>query len=1008
MIPGHTHSPLQGLKMATFNARSLCNKTVSVLELLKEEKVDVCFMTETWLKIDDKAKYAEIKDHGFEIISAPRRGRGGGVAFVYNPSVVKLTRNTVRYSSFEVLEAVIKTQNQLVRLCVVYRSTQAASQKSYQATRKKLFMDQFSDYLDGLLTKSGCCIIAGDFNFHVEDHDDYWAKQFRSLYHSKGFSQQVTGETHISGGTLDLVLTMDDCADSVTLTQPTIRDDTGTSSDHYLVKFEAPDLILAPKQRVKEKKVIRELSKIDIDSFKKDLSSELPDVSKVDSLQDALEKYENTLTLILDRHAPAKEITVTNGKSDWWNDICQKARQQRRSAEQLFKKHRGKHDEEEYREIYKEAVVDSTHAISRQRDRYYEKRLSAAKGDSKATYRIINNLLDKDLSQKAPTSSSNKQAAEDLRDFFHQKVDKIYKCITNENVGSSYCSSPEVSALDEEIITQKGDTLGSFKLFTSTDVNDIIKSMNNKSCELDPVPTWLLKHCLPELLAFITLIVNISLQDGQFPEGLKSAIVRPMLKKSNLDSDNMTSYRPVSNLSFISKVIEKCAHQHLVRYLHNNGLFAKHQSGYLKNRSCETAITKIHNDVLLQIDKKNHTVLLLLDLSAAFDTINHERLISRLKTVYGFSGTILAWVKSYLSCRSFVVNVKGEVSSSCELEIGVPQGSILGPLFFILYTKELQDLVESHGLNIHLYADDTQIYLSFNSKDPQDAHDMKAKLAECFTDIKKWMTENYLKLNEDKSKIVEIAPKSQVGSRSSDFKLDISCRIETSDTARNLGFIFDSCMNLDSQINNVVRTCYVNQRNIGRIGSKLTKDLKIQMVHAFIHSILDSCNSAYGAITRQQLQKLQKVQNSAVRFVYGLYGKRRQEPIKPYLKELHFLPVYYRIRFKIALTVFKCINNLSPSYLSSMVSIRATSSHHVRRDNDYLLLANPPSPRLRVAHGAFSVTAPKVWNTLPYSLRSITNSDVFKKCLKTHLFAQAFPDEIKELMNDGLNCDLGL
>ena len=133
--------------MATFNCRSFCNKTVSVLELLKEEEIDVCFLTETWLKLDDKAKYAEVKDHGFDIISAPRRGRGGGVAFLYNPSVIKLTRNTVRYSSFEVLEAVVKSQDQLIRLCVVYRSTQVSSTKSYQETKKKLFMDQFSDYL---------------------------------------------------------------------------------------------------------------------------------------------------------------------------------------------------------------------------------------------------------------------------------------------------------------------------------------------------------------------------------------------------------------------------------------------------------------------------------------------------------------------------------------------------------------------------------------------------------------------------------------------------------------------------------------------------------------------------------------------------------------------------------------------------------------------------------------------------------------------------------------------
>ena len=992
--------------MATFNSRSLCNKTVSVIELLKEENVDICFLTETWLKLDDKAKFAEIKDHGFDIISAPRRGRGGGVAFLYNPSIVKLSRNTVRYSSFEVLEAVLKTNNQLIRLCVIYRSTQQSSQKSYQVTRKKLFMVQFSDYLDGLLTKSGCPVIAGDFNFHMEDSSDYWATQFKSLYHSRGFSQLVSGETHLSGGTLDLILTMDhDCTNPLNLTKPQIQPDTGTTSDHYLVTFQAPDVVFAPKEKVKDKKVIRELSKIDVDSFRQELAFELPSISEITSLRDALEKYDVTLSSLLDRHAPAKEITVDRGKSEWWSQDCQRARQKRRAAERLFKKHKGQSDEDEYRDLYKEAVVDSNHIISKQRDKYYAYRLRDSKDNPKETYRIINNLLNKDLSQKSPNSSSNKKAAEDLKDFFHEKIDKIYQFIT-ENQESSPESNNSLNGprFQEEVNPAPGSE--QFKLLTCTDVSEIIKSMNNKSCELDPIPTWILKNCLPEVISYITLIVNLSLQDGIFPESLKSAIVKPILKKSNLDSDDLKNYRPVSNLSFISKVIEKCAHQHLVNYLNHHGLFAKNQSGYLKGRSCETAITKIHNDVLLQIDKRNHTVLLLLDLSAAFDTINHQKLVQRLRHTYGFGGKIISWIVNYLSCRSFVVSVNGEMSSSCDLEIGVPQGSILGPLLFILYTKELQELVERHGISIHLYADDTQIYLSFNSKDPIGRDESKVKLSECFTDIKKWMTGNYLKLNEGKSEIVEISPRSEMNSISKEYELDHNCTIKTSGAARNLGFIFDTCMNLDAQINNVVRTCYVNQRNIGRIGSKLSKELKIQLVQAFIHSILDNCNAVYGSITSNQVAKLQKVQNSAARFVFGLYGKRRREPIKPYLKELHFLPVLQRIQFKIALMVFKSINNIGPDYVSSMICIRERSSHHVRRDNDYLLLAHPPSPRLRVAHGAFSVSAPKVWNTLPYSIRSITDITIFKKCLKTHLFSSAFSNELEGLDNLNDKCDI--
>ena len=180
------------------------------------------------------------------------------------------------------------------------------------------------------------------------------------------------------------------------------------------------------------------------------------------------------------------------------------------------------------------------------------------------------------------------------------------------------------------------------------------------------------------------------------------------------------------------------------------------------------------------------------------------------------------------------------------------------------------------------------------------------------------------------------------------------------------------------------------------------------MVHASIHSILDNGNATYGALSERLLQKLQKVQNAAVRFIFGLHGKLRQEPITPYMIELHFLPVAMRIKFKIALLVFKCLNDCAPEYLRTMVKIRDTSKHHVRMDHDFFLLERPPLSRLRATAGAFSHTAPKIWNTLPYSLRSISRLDVFKKALKTHLFHQAYPVCANSIFGDSVVMDAGL
>ena len=191
------------------------------------------------------------------------------------------------------------------------------------------------------------------------------------------------------------------------------------------------------------------------------------------------------------------------------------------------------------------------------------------------------------------------------------------------------------------------------------------------------------------------------------------------------------------------------------------------------------------------------------------------------------------------------------------------------------------------------------------------------------------------------------------------------CSIKPTKSAKNLGFIFDNHLNLEAQINNVVRVCYVNQRNLGRIGSK-------------------------------------------VRFIFGLHGKLRQESITPYMIELHFLPVAMRIKFKITLLVFKCLNDCAPEYLRTTVKIRDTSKHHVRIDHHFFLLERPPSSRLRATASAFSHTAPKIWNALPYSLRSISRLDVFKKALKTHLFHQAYPVCANSIFGDSVVMDAGL
>ena len=256
----------------------------------------------------------------------------------------------------------------------------------------------------------------------------------------------------------------------------------------------------------------------------------------------------------------------------------------------------------------------------------------------------------------------------------------------------------------------------------------------------------------------------------------------------------------------------------------------------------------------------------------------------------------------------------------------------------------------------------------------------------CFKEIKQWMASNFLKLNDTKTEFIDIG---HYESPIKSLVLD-AVSVEPCKKAKNLGFVFDHLMSLDDQICATSRICYMNLRNLERIGSKLSFDLKVQLVHSNVLSFIDYCNAVYGGLTEANLQKLQKIQNAAVRFIFGLYGKENRQHITPYLKKLHFLPVRFRIKYKIALLVFKCLNNIAPSYLVSLLKLRDTKRLSVRLDDDSYLLKIPSPPQLCRTEGAFSYSGPKIWNALPYSLRGTNEIETFKKKLKTYLFGLAY------------------
>ena len=259
--------------------------------------------------------------------------------------------------------------------------------------------------------------------------------------------------------------------------------------------------------------------------------------------------------------------------------------------------------------------------------------------NSKFLYKLTGELCGLNTENPFPDHASDSELAEEFADFFINKIKNIRDKLQDKH---KMCFKPDTSV----------PQLLNYEEISSESVRKIIMDMQSKSCESDPINTKLLKKSIEEFLPSITKLINISLTEGVFARKWKTAILRPLLKKIGLDLI-CKNYRPVSNLPFLSKVVEKIVTEQVLDHCFKHDLYPDHQSAYVKNRSCETAILNLVNNILWSMERKKIEVVVALDLSAAFDTVDHDILLDLLQNKYRLGGTALKWFDSYLRPRDF-------------------------------------------------------------------------------------------------------------------------------------------------------------------------------------------------------------------------------------------------------------------------------------------------------------------------------------------------------------------
>jgi hypothetical protein len=392
----------------------------------------------------------------------------------------------------------------------------------------------------------------------------------------------------------------------------------------------------------------------------------------------------------------------------------------------------------------------------------------------------------------------------------------------------------------------------------------------------------------------------------------KTAIIRPALKKPGLDL-TPSNYRPVSNLGFLSKVLEKVALSQFMNHSNDNQLMPDYQSAYRQHYSCETALVKMMDDLLWSMERQTVTALVAVDLSAAFDTVDHDILLSVLHHKFGISNSALEWFDSYLRPRRCKVKVGEKFSTVRNLPFSVPQGSCMGPVLYLAYASTLQNAVPQ-TVDLHGYADDHAMKLTFNPNDRLDECTAIKHLESCAQQVNRWMSENRLKMNPSKTEFVLYASKQQLKKCTTEHLMVCDATVQRSTKIKYLGAILDENLTLKEHITLKCRTAMWNINRIKSIRRVLTRDACETLVLGLVMSHLDYSNVLFIGLPDCEISRLQRVQNIAAKLV--LYDG---DSAYNSLKRLHWLPIRLRIQHKALTLVYKCLHDQAPQYLQDLL-----------------------------------------------------------------------------------------
>ena len=734
-------------------------------------------------------------------------------------------------------------------------------------------------------------------------------------------------------------------------------------SDHYPVCFTRSISNNTDKTFTHKTITYRCFKTFNEEKFQNDLLiNNIDYVEQISDPNDAIDTFYSILNSVLSKHAPLRQKRIKRENQPIWFSEDIKALIYERD-----KCHKnGNHNQ------YKYLRNKITYLIKKSKRDFFNKAIKDKK-DVRFLWKNLKDItkMNKNNSVKIPSQLcvNDKIVNDDINIL--SELNKHFTSISKiaEQIKTS---DQNWNSLKRIIDTKLKHKTFEINFITPFEVKKIIEKLdNNKSTGLDGIGPKVIKQCGDTITIAIASIINKSINKGIFPDKLKCARVLPLFKSGSRDDPN--NYRPISILPTISKIFEKHVAKQIQSYFRDTQIIHIKQSGFRNNHSCSTALTSLIDAWVKDIDSGKLVGAVFLDLRKAFDLVNHDILLNKLK-LYHFSENTIKFFKSYLSGRQQLVEIGRTRSEPLLVTSGVPQGSILGPLLFLLYINDLA--LSNNDINIDLFADDSTVY-----KPGVNLIEIETKLQADLNCIQKWCKNNGMVLHPGKSKCMIMGTPNRT-KQLSDLHLEIhGTYIESVTVQKLLGVYIDNNLKWHAQTDYVCKRMISKISLLKRVSFYLTQEMKCLFYNAYILPIFDYCCHIWGNGSSRNMNRIHSLQRRIAKII--LRNQNQRHSINVFI-ELRWLKFEDRCKYHAALLVFKARCNLVPEYISSILEFHKEEHYSLRSSTKQDLRVNKQI-RTNYFKQSFTYFSMKVWNNIPCNIRSAKTVSAFKLKYKTYL-----------------------